>query len=355
MKSKYITKNESAIRYKEEKKDFRTDFFRDIDRIIYSQSYLRYADKTQVFTFEENDHIATRIIHVQYVSKIARTIGRSLGLNEDLIEAAALGHDIGHTPFGHDGEKILNEISLKKGCGFFNHNVNSFRVLTKIENDGKGLNLTYQVLDAILCHNGEENLLKYEYVNKTKEELYEEFNTCYKKKIRLTPCTLEGCVVRISDVIAYAGKDVEDAEALGKLDSNLLPDIVKEKLGKTNKEIINTIIKDIINNSIGQNYIKISDDIYKALNELVKFNYKNIYNFSYTSVNKDNLRKEFNMLYDRYLEDIENNNEASNIVNYLKTMSIEYNKYSNSQKIIDYIAGMTDTYFKKEVKKVNKQ
>ena len=169
--SKYATSDDSAIRFKEENDDdIRPAFFRDIDRVLYSTSYTRYIDKTQVFSFVNNDHISKRIIHVQFVSKIARTIGRALGLNTDLIEAAALGHDLGHVPFGHTGERILNDISLKHNEGYFNHNIESVRILMNLENNGEGKNITLQVLDAIMCHNGEFVLGKYEPVNKTKED-----------------------------------------------------------------------------------------------------------------------------------------------------------------------------------------
>jgi dGTPase len=181
-------------------------------------SYLRYADKTQVFTFNENDHISKRMIHVQLVSKIARTIGRNLGLNEDLIEASSLGHDLGHVPFGHVGEAILNKISLENNEGYFNHNIESVRLLMDIEQNGKGRNLTLQVLDAIMCHNGELPIKKYCPKIKTKEEFLKEYNDSYKEKDyikKLRPMTLEGCVVRVSDIIAYIGKDIEDAITLG--------------------------------------------------------------------------------------------------------------------------------------------
>ena len=191
----------------EEERDFRTPFFRDIDRILYSLSFQRYMDKTQVFSFKDNDHLTKRMIHVLYVSKIARTIGRELGLNEDLIEAGALGHDLGHTPFGHVGEAILNEISVNAGCGYFNHNVHSVRLLMSIENHGRGKNITLQTLDAILCHNGELVMGKYEpRWNKTKEEFLSDYEKTYKDRrvsLELIPMTLEGCVVRISDLIAH--------------------------------------------------------------------------------------------------------------------------------------------------------
>ena len=150
--SKYASKDEDAVRLQPNKDDFRTSYFRDIDRIIYSLSYTRYIDKTQVFSFENNDMISKRMTHIQLVSKIARTIGRGLSLNEDLIEAASLGHDLGHVPFGHEGEKILNKLSQKYNEGYFHHNVQSVRTLMNIENEGKGNNVTLQVLDAILCH-----------------------------------------------------------------------------------------------------------------------------------------------------------------------------------------------------------
>lgn len=204
--------------------------FRDIDRIIYTLAFTRYSDKTQVFSFKSNDHLTKRMIHVQYVSKIARTIGRALALNEDLIEASALGHDLGHTPFGHVGEEILNKISLNCGEGFFNHNIHSVRLLMYIENYGMGKDITLQTLDAIMCHNGE--LPQNEYVprKKTKEEFFEEYNLSYKDRgiiKKLRAMTLEGCVVRISDLIAYLGRDIEDAMRLNIVSFNDIPDSVK--------------------------------------------------------------------------------------------------------------------------------
>ena len=173
----YATKNEDAIRFQEESfsdTEIRPQFYHDIDRIIYSLSYTRYSDKTQVFSFASNDHISKRMIHVQLVSKIARTIARALNLNEDLTEAIALGHDIGHTPIGHTGEHILNEISMRELGEVFAHNVQGVRVYMDLERNGKGNNLTLQVLDGILCHNGEFVSSKYEPVAKTKESFLKE-------------------------------------------------------------------------------------------------------------------------------------------------------------------------------------
>lgn len=343
----------------EEERDFRTPFFRDIDRILYSLSFQRYMDKTQVFSFKDNDHLTKRMIHVLYVSKIARTIGRELGLNEDLIEAGALGHDLGHTPFGHVGEAILNEISVRAGCGYFNHNVHSVRLLMSIENHGMGKNITLQTLDAILCHNGELVMGKYEpRWNKTKEEFLSDYEKTYKDRrvsLELIPMTLEGCVVRISDLIAYLGRDIDDAIRMNLLKWSDVPKSITSVLGFSNREIVNTIINDVINNSKGKKYIKLSDDVYKAISDLKDFNYKNIYAKAYTVEEKSMLKTMLNTLYETYMSDLENNNQDSNIIkSYLNNMSIEYKKNSNERIVIDYIAGMTDDYTLKEYNKIIK-
>ena len=351
--SKYACPDSDAIYLHENKDDFRTPFFRDIDRIIYTLAFVRYSDKTQVFSFKENDHLTKRMIHIQYVAKIARTIGRALGLNEDLIEAASLGHDLGHTPFGHVGEAILNEISLENNEGYFNHNVHSVRLLMYIENYGKGLNITLQTLDAIMCHNGEFASQMYEVKKKSKEEFLSEYESCYKDKSaikKLRPMTLEGAVVRISDLIAYLGRDIEDAKRMGLIDFSDIPLSIKENLGTSNREIVNTIVMDIINNSIGKDYIKLSDDVFKSIVELKKFNYENIYYKAYTEEEKDKLKLMLNTLFNKYMKDLESNNTDSNIIkSFLANMSDEYkNSNSNARIVIDYIAGMTDDYTLRE-------
>ena len=351
--SKYACPDSDAIYLHENKDDFRTPFFRDIDRIIYTLAFVRYSDKTQVFSFKENDHLTKRMIHIQYVAKIARTIGRALGLNEDLIEAAALGHDLGHTPFGHVGEAILNEISINNNEGYFNHNVHSVRLLMYIENYGKGLNITLQTLDAIMCHNGEFASQMYEVKKKTKEEFLREYKSCYKDRSaikKLRPMTLEGAVVRISDLIAYLGRDIEDAKRMGLIDFSDIPLSIKKNLGTSNREIVNTIVMDIINNSIGKDYIKLSDNVFKSIVELKKFNYENIYYKAYTEEEKDKLKLMLNTLFNKYMKDLENNNTDSNIIkSFLANMSDEYkNSNSNARIVIDYIAGMTDDYTLRE-------
>lgn len=351
--SKFACKNADAIRFENELNDIRPPFFRDIDRIIYSLSYTRYIDKTQVYSEVDNDHISKRMTHVQMVSKVARTIGRALSLNEDLIEAAALGHDIGHVPFGHVGETILNKISLEVNEGYFNHNVQSVREFMYLENNGNGLNLTIQALDGMLCHNGELELEKYEPVNKNKEEFLNEYKNCYKDKsanIKLRPMTLEGCVVRISDIIAYLGRDVEDAIRLNKLSINDIPNNIKDVLGSSNKEIINTFIMDIIKNSYEKNYISMSKKVFNALKELKKFNYEKIYSVACTNEQKSKWEKMFRKVFENCLMAIKSNDKQANINSkFLCNMSSNYlNNNTDERKVIDYIAGMTDDYLIRE-------
>lgn len=350
--SKFACPYEKGIRFKDEESDFRPSFYRDIDRIIYTLAYTRYLDKTQVFTHSENDHLSRRMTHVQFVSKIARTIGRALNLNEDLIEAASLGHDLGHTPFGHVGEAILNDISLKNNEGYFNHNIQSVRILMDIENYGNGYNITLPVLDAIMCHNGEFVLGKYQPKEKSIEDFLDEYQKSYKDNTmikKLRPMTLEGCVVRISDMIAYLGKDIEDAIRLGIIETKDIPEDITKVLGTTNREIVNTIIIDIINNSLNKNYIELSDDIYNAIVKLKKFNHQNIYIKAYSNEELDHLKEMFNFLFNKYLDDLNTKNYESIIwKNYLNFMNDEYKKNSNERIVIDYIAGMTDDYIIKQ-------
>jgi dGTPase len=352
----YASKDEDAVRLKDVVDDFRTQYFRDIDRIIYSLSYFRYIDKTQVYSFQHNDMISKRMTHIQMVSKIARTIGRGLGLNEDLIEAASLGHDLGHVPFGHVGEKILNSISLEYNEGYFSHNVQSVRTLISLENNGNGNNITVQVLDAILCHNGEELQKKYEPIKKTKEQFLEEYEKCYKEKEilnNLKPMTLEGCVVRISDVIAYVGKDIEDAIRLKRLQNSNVTSDITNVLGNTNSQIVNTIVIDIIENSLNKNYICMSDEVYNALQKLIEFNYKNIYSKANSENQLKKIETMFKKMFKLYYDQIINNEKSENIYTlFLNDMTQEYiSKTSTARKVIDYIAGMTDNFFIKQYEK----
>ena len=351
----YATRDDDAIRFDDIEEDIRPPFFRDIDKIVYSLSYTRYMDKTQVFSFNDNDHISKRMTHVQMVSKIARTIGRALGLNEDLIEAAALGHDIGHVPFGHTGESILNGISTRVGEGYFNHNVQSVRQLMVLENEGRGCNLTVQTLDAILCHNGELELKEYRPRKKTKETFLEEYNRTYSDAglvKKLVPMTLEGCVVRISDIIAYVGRDIEDAMRLGLIKEEDIPDDIKSVLGCKNSQIIDTIIKDVLTNSLGKEYLKMSDKVFKALKDLKAFNYDSIYSKANSAEMVEFYNEVFNTVFDVSLECVKKQDKDSGIFEvFLNKMSSEYlANTSDERKVIDYIAGMTDDYIVREYK-----
>lgn len=352
------TKNKDAYRVKPEPEDIRPPYFHDIDRIIYSLAYTRYINKTQVFSDTLNDNITRRSTHVQLVSKIARTIGRALRLNEDLIEAASLGHDIGHTPFGHAGEAILNRISLRVGEGYFNHNIQSVRKLEFLENKGSGLNLTVQVIDAIMCHNGELELSCYKPVFKTKEKVFQEYYRTYQDKdanTSLIPMTLEGCVVRISDIISYLGRDIEDAIRLNFLKRSELPKDIIQITGLTNKEIVNYFINDIIKNSINKDYIAMSPEAFRCLSNLKKFNYERIYSKVNSSKTLDKWEEMFNKVFKSSLSDLKTHNETSHIYIYFyKYMNEDYKKNTSLERVvIDYIAGMTDRFLKSEYEKLN--
>ncbi len=353
--SPYATKSSDAVRFKEEKEDIRPPFFHDIDRIIHSLSYTRYLNKTQVYTLNSNDHVSRRITHVQLVSKIARTIGRALNLNEDLIEAIALGHDIGHTPLGHTGEAILNRLSLKELGEYFAHNIQGVRYYMDVAKDGEGLNLTLQTLDGIMTHNGEMLSPIYEPMAKDKEEFLREYNESYKdleKSKTYRPMTLEGCVVRISDIIGYIGRDIEDAIMIDRFKRSDIPESIRDVLGDNNRDIVNTIVLDIINESIDKPYIKMSDKVYKALFALKKFNNENIYKYSMTKEELDYYEAGINKLYNIYLDDIKTNNKESDIYKiFLNHQDKRYLESTNIKRwVIDYIAGMTDDFLIREIK-----
>lgn len=347
----YATKTREAIRLKSIEEDIRPAFFHDTDRIIHSNSYSRYNDKTQVFSYSENDNVSRRMVHVQLVSKVARTIGKCLNLNEDLLEAIALGHDIGHAPLGHTGEKILDEISRRDLNIPFMHNLQSVRTFMCLTNNGKGSNLTIQVLDGIMCHNGEILEGEYAPVKKTKDEFLKNYElSCLDKEysVKVKPMTLEGCVVRVSDVIAYLGRDIEDAILLGKIKRDDIPVNISSVLGNSNKDIVNSIIIDIVKNSYGKNKIVLSKNVFAAMNELMKFNYEHIYNLANTKEALEFYKVCINSVYDYFLKDLESNNRESKIFKvFLNKMNNEYLSNNYSKIVIDFIAGMTDDYLLK--------
>ena len=328
---------------------YRQTFSVDVDRILHSRAYTRYIDKTQVFYLIHHDHITHRVLHVQLVSKIARTIGRYLGLNEDLIEAIALGHDIGHTPFGHDGERFLSELCRASGIGDFHHNVQSVQFLDRVERKGKGWNLCLQTLDGILCHDGEvhNQVLKPER-NKTFEMIEKEM--ALKKENPLTqlmPMTLEGCVVRMADTISYIGRDIEDAIRLNMIKRSELPNESVDVLGDTNGTIVYHLVTDVINTSFQNTYIAFSQKISEALKRLKDFNLERIYMNPKIKKKTDIIKTLFGILFEKYLDDIENENRSSMIFKgFLEDMSEDYIQHHRNEEIVrDFIAGMTDQYF----------
>ncbi|MBW2266853.1 MAG: HD domain-containing protein [Deltaproteobacteria bacterium] len=331
----------------------RQNYAVDSDRILHSLAYTRYIDKTQVFYLVDNDHITHRVLHVQLVSKISRTIGRFLGLNEDLIEAIALGHDIGHCPFGHDGETYLSEICQNHGIGAYQHNIQSVRFLERIERKGKGLNLTLQVLDGILCHDGElHTRALYPEPGKTFKLFDDQIrNKSADPKLSLLPMTLEGCVVRMADTISYVGRDIEDAIRLNLISRKQLPRQCVAELGDTNGTIVYNLVSNIISNSLERDAIAFSQPVSEALKELKEFNLKNIYLNSQIKPDPSGIKHLFQVLYDRYVSDLEKGDESSIIFSeYLNDMSSAYVAGLSPPKIArDFIAGMTDQFFLKQV------
>lgn len=328
---------------------YRQPFSVDADRILHSLAYTRYIDKTQVFHLIENDHITHRVLHVQFVSKISRTIGRYLGLNEDLIEAIALGHDIGHPPFGHDGERMLSALTCQAGIGEFHHNIQSVRFLDMIERKGKGWNLCMQTLDGILCHDGEvhDSVLKPKSILSF-EQLLQVIDARQKKSDILScPATLEGCVVRLSDTIGYVGRDLEDAIRLGLVTRSDIPQKCQGVLGETNGTIVYNLVTDVISNSLNKPFIAFSEETSEALQELKKFNYERIYLNPKIKTSIPRIQKLYAMLFEQYLHDLEIGDQSSLIFSkFLNSMSQDYIAQNEHAEIArDFIAGMTDQYF----------
>ncbi len=331
----------------------RQNYAVDSDRILHSLSYTRYIDKTQVFYLVDNDHITHRVLHVQLVSKISRTIGRFLGLNEDLIEAIALGHDLGHCPFGHDGETYLSELCEAHGITPFQHNLQSVRSMDKIERKGRGLNLTLQTLDGIMCHDGEIHVSELSPKRDKTFDTFDEEMACKDRdpSIPLTPMTLEGCVMRMADTISYVGRDIEDAIRLNLIQRDQLPSACVQQLGNTNGTIVYNLVTDLIRNSYERPAIAFTPATSDALKRLKDFNLTNIYLNKKIKPDSDKIRQLFYVLFERYLEDLEEGKEASIIFKeYLRDMSEQYITNTEAPEIVrDFIAGMTDQYFLRQV------
>lgn len=358
----YATKNRDCIKVKQtirnrEEFDIRWPFEEDIDRILYCKSYQRYVDKTQALSFFNNAHISKRSIHVQWVSRIARQIGRGLALNQDLIEAAALGHDLGHAPYGHVGEKALDKILQTKGFGYFAHNANSVRNILFIERDGIGYNVSLQVLDAILCHNGEMLSKKYmpDY-DKTIAQFWQEYEDCWHQKntsLIIRPMTLEGCVVRVSDVISYIGKDIEDAIKVGIIKQSDLPKEVTDILGFDNKSMINRLIGDIVIHSYGKPYLRFSNEVFSALKTLLNFLSNRVHQHPVLVKENTKLVRMINQLYHVYYDELTDPyNHDCKIKAFVNKMAPAYSKNDPALIVADYLSMMTDSYVLNEYESI---
>ncbi len=352
------TRSTDAWRRYPEAPDPRSPFALDRDRILYSGAFRRYAGKTQVIYFASvlDEMLTSRIIHTLSVSQVARTIGKFLRLNQELIDAIALSHDLGHSPFGHDGEKFLSEICEEHGIGQYHHHIQSLHIVDRVAKRGRGLNLTFQVRDGILSHDGEvHNQQLVPQRNKTEEDLQQYIR---RKKagenVEMMPATMEGCVMRISDTIAYIGQDIEDAIRIGIIKREDIPKELQEKLGRTNGEIMDVLIKDVIYNSFEKPYVCFSEEISDALLQLKRFNYEKIYYNPRIKRDHDKIQRGFRILFDHFLNDLKNNRKESRIFkDFLATKVPEYwETTSDAEKVRDFIGGMTDRYFVEVLKEV---
>ena len=328
--------------------DKRSPFERDEHRILHSTAYRRLKNKTQVFFATDNDHICTRIEHVCHVASIAETIAKVLNLNLELVNAIAIGHDLGHAPFGHQGEYILNDIVNEYGIQKrFWHEGNSLNFVDNLETlpDYQGhqqnLNLTYAVRDGIVCHCGEVN----DKVLKPRDEFCDLSSIQFAS--HLSPFTYEGCVVKLSDTIAYLGRDIEDAEKLGLFNKKDIPKEISDVLGTTNREIVNSIITNVVQNSLDKDYICVDDKIFNAIVNLKKFNHENIYDKIYNNKELVEIKYKFEFLFDKLLMSLKEKDLNSKIYSkfYLPMNNDYKNNTSDERVVIDYIAGMTDEYF----------
>lgn len=336
--------------------DLRDEYFRDQTKIIHSLPFRRLKHKTQVFFAPNNDHICTRIEHVLHVATIAATICRGLNksgrweLSEDLAYAIGLGHDIGHAPFGHEGERAIDACLTRPKR--FLHELNSYRVVEHLANYGKGLNLTFAVKDGIICHCGEDfanNQLR-------PAEKPNDLETITGRN--QMPSTYEGCIVRLSDKIAYLGRDIEDAIKADLITTTDIPKAVREEIGESNGEIINTLTLDLINHSKDRDCIGFSNEKFALISQLRTFNYERIYHNEQMRQRKENIDKcirdlfdYFRCLFERYRFDYpaygrEGKQTAYSFANYMRSMKEVYREDPAliEDVIADYIAGMTDSF-----------
>ena len=328
--------------------DVRSPYYRDTTAILHSSPFRRLKHKTQVFFAPSNDHICTRMEHVLHVASIATAICRAMGLNDELAWAIGVGHDLGHTPFGHIGEHILSDLMVENGFQPFEHEVNGLRVVDFLSH----LNLTYAVRDGIISHCGEH------FIRTISPDFRVKNLGSIVTKNGIMPSTWEGCVVRFSDQIAYLGRDFEDAARLGIVSKNDVPEICTKVLGSTNGEIINTLVEDIITNSEKEGCIAFSEDVYEAVRVMKEFNYKQIYLSPMLQGYEKYFRRLIGLIYG-YLTDLLNKNGfdresylqegnmlSAGFYNYVIEKKDDYIRHDgNLDRIVfDYISGMSDNF-----------
>ncbi|MBP5493388.1 MAG: HD domain-containing protein [Clostridiales bacterium] len=356
----FRTKDSRGRQLEEEPCPVRSPFERDIGRIIYSQAFRRLRHKTQVFFNAKNDHICSRIEHVIYVKYIATTIARALNLNLDLVEAIALGHDLGHAPFGHTGEKVLEACAKKYDPDMiFRHEFQSLRVVDLLEerSNGKpfGINLTFEVRDGIVSHCGETYS---EYKISPMRNKPTDLILDPGKALKAVPATLEGCVVRISDKIAYIGRDIEDACLAGIMEFEDIAPAIKSQLGTTNSQIINTLVGDLIHNSIDKDEIRLSDEAGQAMKELLEENVARIYRSEKVRRYEETVKNSVEGLFEALMAAMQDPEKAANSGNSVFEGMAKYASLypakgaSTTQMVVDYIAGMTDSFATSSYEKI---
>lgn len=335
-----FSKNHSRADGPEE--DHRLPYKRDVDRIVHSKAYARYADKTQVVYLVANDHVTHRGLHVQLVSNFAKGIAEILRLNVDLVEAISLGHDVGHPPFGHEGEGYLSQLSEEFTGHAFAHPWQSCRLFSEIE----PLNLGFAVYDGFLCHDGGmRDRIHVPLLNKTWDDHFAD----RKEKLAdpegsIIPATLEGCLVKLCDTVSYVGRDIEDAISLGIIKRSQVPETI---LGKTNRDLLKVVAADILEESYDKECIAMSQKVFDAIKVLRNFNFDHIYHYPALKVESAKIRKSYRILFQTLLDEHRKNPDSSYVWNHFLHNKPEpyLNKTSPEQTVIDFIAGMTDNYF----------
>jgi len=332
-----------------EENDYRSPYRRDADRILQSKAYARYVDKTQVVYLIDNDHISQRGLHVQLVSGLARGIGRALGLHLDLIEAIALGHDVGHPPFGHEGEGYLSHLACQHGLDPFSHPAQSCRLFTDIE----PLNLGLQVYDGILCHDGgmQDTRMEPRFYKEWADHEKDLKMRALDPEVNLIPMTLEGCLVKFCDTVSYVGRDLEDAINMGIIERHHVP---LTGLGQSNSSIQKAFAEDLIRHSKGHNHIAVSEETYQSIRKLRDFNFTHIYKDPRLKVESRKIRRSYRVLFQFLLENLQAKAEDSYIWgDFLSTKSADYRKDTSApQMVVDYIAGMTDGFFLRTLQRI---